>query len=154
MKTTGSLPNSYRGKEIQINWFHASHWPGISVQRYNKLKAPCGAELINAIIPSNITTTTKKNPKSNKYRRCLKKQFYLRMNFHILLLILKGVLGIADKAFSLLTQIWPWNLCNLRKLVAPKYSIPYAGTLNTQHPTWISCHPFLSSNWQPRDFYF
>lgn len=45
------LPNSYRGKEIQINWFHASHWPGISVQGYNELRAPCGVKPINAIRP-------------------------------------------------------------------------------------------------------
>lgn len=49
MKTTGTLPNSYTGKEIQINWFHASHWPGISEQWYNTLAAPCGAKPINVI---------------------------------------------------------------------------------------------------------
>lgn len=44
-------PNSYRGKEIQINWFHASHWPGISEQWYNILRTPCEAKPINVIRP-------------------------------------------------------------------------------------------------------
>lgn len=140
------LPNSYRGKEIQINWFHASHWPGISVQCYNKLKAPCGVKPINVIRPLEhdrenlkINTDTLKTAVSPK-----------KMTFYFLLIkipVFETVQHHLNEHFLktpfLILQMWLPKYIQCVKIGTSKHPILwYAWTKHTTLQL-VSSHSFI-----------